>query len=276
MVRLLLISISFLFATSLTISDKKVLSKSDLQVLFTPTFKNYKSSELGNTCCDYGKVRQGEGQYYEGLKGIFLYSGYARDGAENLLAENKGSKAKTNVSTDFYDVTTYERLVGKNLFVSKNSEVLSENGSFDHYNPEFIRWAVENAIPDSKFSIGGITAQYVYRHYSRFFHLLTESYLYLQKSGTYAAQAEYYITEVEKNGEDGLGVLFGRYHYALSDYELPSGSSIPSPFEAHMAFGFWLRRNLDGSHDEIYAGLSKIMKRFDKKWFKSVKAKYEQ
>jgi len=265
-------------AALLPTSQKKTLSKSDLEFLFKPAFENFRSVDSTNLnlCCDYGRVRYGDDQYYEGLKGIFLYGGDARKGVIDLLGQKENASIKSRRSSGFYDISIYEELVGTNLFVSKNSQAISRDGSFERYNPEFINWVVENVISDSEFSISGISAQYVYRHYSRFFHLLTESYLYLQKSGTYDEQAEYYITDVEKNGQDGLDVLFGTYHYALSDYELPSGSPIPSPFEAHMAFGFWLRRNLDGTHDEIYAGLSKVMKRFDKKWFKSVKAKYEQ
>ena len=274
MIRHLLIVAAFILTASLTSSEKKELSESDLQVLYSPAFSNFQSSYSQNRCCDYGKVRSGDEQYFEGLKGIFLYGGYARSGVNNLLAKNKKSKSEKYQYSDFYDISVYERLVGTNAFISKNSEVLTDPASFDRYNPEFIQWVVDNAIPDSDFTIGGVTAQYVYDHYSRFFRLFVESYLYLQKGGSYDDEANYYITEVEKNGEDGLDVLFGRYHYALSDYEIPTESVIPSPLEAHMAFGFWLRRNLDGTHDEIYSGLSKIMDRFDRRWFKFTQGKY--
>ena len=108
MIRHLLIVAAFILTASLTSSEKKELSESDLQVLYSPAFSNFQSSYSQNRCCDYGKVRSGDEQYFEGLKGIFLYGGYARSGVNNLLAKNKKSKSEKYQYSDFYDISVYE------------------------------------------------------------------------------------------------------------------------------------------------------------------------
>ena len=64
------------------------------------------------------------------------------------------------------------------------------------------------------------------------------------------------------------------YYKAIRGYDVPSESKIPAPFEPHMAFGFWLRRNLDGTHSQIFDGISIIMERFDSDWFENIQNKY--
>jgi hypothetical protein len=259
--RILIISVLCLSAMIPSTPETKKFSKKDLIILYGPTFQNFKS---GGGNYDYGTVRHEDSQYYEGLNGIFFYGDYAREGVIQYL--------DTEPPRAWGSVEHYEKLAGMKMHITVDNDEEWSNSSFHHYNPAFINWLTENMIPPAGFSIKGVTAKYVYRHYSRFFRLLTESYLYLNRGGTYDAQARYYIEQAEI--DDGMDVLFGTYHYALNGYELPSGSEIYSPFEPHMAFGFWLRRNLDGTHDEAYRCLSKIMNRFDKRWFKMIKKRY--
>ena len=266
--RILIVSFLCLSAMIPSTLETKKLSKKDLTILYGPTFKNFKS-EGGDY--DYGTVRYEDSQYYEGFNGILFYGDYAREGVIQYL--------DTEPPRGWGSVEHYEKLAGMKMHIADPTYEKWSSSSFHRYNPAFINWLTENMIPPAGFSIKGVTAKYVYRHYSRFFRLLTESYLYLNKNGTYDQQAKSYIDAIfeAKNAgrhEDGLDILFGTYHYALSNYEIPSESEIPSPFEPHMAFGFWLRRNLDGTHDEAYKCVSKIMNRFDKRWFKMTRKKY--
>jgi len=259
--RILIVSFLCLSAMIPSTLETKKLSKKDLTILYGPTFKNFKS-EGGDY--DYGTVRYEDFQYYEGFNGILFYGDYAREGVIQYL--------DTEPPRGWGSVEHYEKLAGMKMHIADPTYEKWSSSSFHRYNPEFINWLTENMIPPEGFSIKGVTAKYVYRHYSRFFRLLTESYLYLNKGGTYDAQARYYIEQTEN--DDGIDVLWGTYHYALGGYEVQSDIEIYSPFEPHMAFGFWLRRNLDGTHDEAYRCLSKIMNRFDKRWFKMIKKRY--
>ncbi|MBM77623.1 MAG: hypothetical protein CL846_04015 [Crocinitomicaceae bacterium] len=267
---IILISICFLAFSIPTNSIKNKLDKNDLLNLYAPLFESFKT-KWDDACCDYGYVRSVDRQYYEGFKGIFLYANYARNGVVNYLKSNGESFKR---SSDFYNIELYKQLSEHDIFVNHNKTVAWKK-EFCRYNPAFINWAIKNLIPPKDFNIDGTSAQFVYKHYSRFFRLLTESYLYLNKNDSYSLQAQNYIKDVN-DGQDGLDVLFGTYHYALEGYELPNESEVYSPFEPHMAFGFWLRRNIDGSHDEIYDGLKIIMNRFDKRWFKSINKKYKK
>ena len=271
---LLFITLIVLFSfTTPPTKNYQRISKKDSSVLYGPLFETYKATNEGDlsSCCSYGYVRSGDRQYYEGFKGIFLYSSYAEQGAEDFL-ESKGVRVK-KASSDFYSIELYERLLNQKMFKGEGSKLAPWSNQFREYNPKFIN-GLKNLIPSKNLSINGVSVKALYRSFSRFFRLLTESYLYLNKDGTYASQAENYIQDVQ-NGEDGLSVLVRSYHYEFDEaYARPSESEVSSPFEAHMAFGFWLRRNLDGTHDEIYDVLKTIMYRFDKRWYMSVKRKY--
>lgn len=265
--RILLVSFLCLSAMIPNSFETKKFSKKDLTILYDPLFETFKASNENDwsQCCSYGYVRPGDRQYYEGLNGIFNYSDYAMDGVIQYL--------DIDPPNEWGSVKHYEKLVGMKAYAVELDDQEWGSNLFQHYNPKFIK-ALKNLIPSKEFSINGVSVKEVYGNYSRFFRLLTESYLYLYKNGTCDSQANNYIKDVE-NGEDGLDVLFGSYHYALNEaYEVPSGSEITSPFESHMAFGFWLRRNLDGTHDEIYNVLKIIMNRFDKRWFKMIRKKY--
>ncbi len=226
-------------------------------------------------CCSFGYVRPGDDQYYEGLMGIFTYAHYTTVGVLNTLAKKNILLSRSDI--DFYDVHHFEKLAGINLFIpSSYNPTLYSPSAFRHYNPKFIKWASKKLIPPASFSIDGITSNFVYSHFSRFFRLLTESYLSLKSSGNYDEQAKTYINTLKNENLDIDGLDYLDHHYSdyLTHYKVPSTSEVVSPFEPSMAFGFWLRRNIDGTHDEIYKGLSKIMKRFDKKWFKNIRKSY--
>ena len=281
-----IISLYSLIPASTAISEE--LDMKDLKILYGPAFESFKATgddELSQ-CCSYGYVRPGDDQFYEGFGGLFQYAGYSSGGVEDLL-NRKGKKMPEVDDYSFYNIQHYEELAGVNMFLSKTPNAgyvpwLKENQKsyeFEHYNPAFIKWVTNNLIPPSDFSIKGVTAKYVYSHYSRFMRLLTESYLYLKSSGTYEEQAQKYIEVLKKADQegysiDGLEVLSGMYYMAIPGYEVPSESEIPSPFEPHMAFGFWLRRSLDGTHNQIFDGISIIMERFDSEWFENIQKKY--
>ena len=279
-----IISLSSIIPSSTIIIPQKTSIK-DLKILYGPAFESFKAADDDelSQCCSYGYVRPGDDQYYEGFNAILLGDdGYSWQGVKDLL-NSKGIKMPEPDGYSWSSIKHYEELAGINMFQSKNSEtgpwLERKPFEFEHYNPAFIKWVTNNLIPPANFSIKGVTAKYVYSHYSRFMRLLTESYLYLKSSGTYDAQAQKYIGELKKAYQegysiDGLKVLSGTYYFALSGYKVPAKSKIPAPFKPHMAFGFWLRRNLDGTHKEVFECLSLIMNRFDSEWFKMIQNKY--
>ena len=281
--RFLIISILLVSFTVPSSRINKKISKKDFATLYAPLFETFKAEEIDDLskCCSYGYVRPGENQYYEGFNGIFLWSNYSHKGVKDLL-HKKGIPIPGIENRDFYDIQHFEALAGINMFQSESPDITYvpfrySPSDFGHYNPEFIRWATKNLIPKSDLSINGITAKYVYQHFSRFFRLLTESYLFLKSSGNYDEQAKTYINNLQSDNLtiDGLEYLEHYYSNHLTNYSIPSTSEVFSPFKPSMAFGFWLRRNIDGTHKELFKGLSIIMKRFDKKWFREVQKNYK-
>lgn len=275
----LLLSLLVLLS-SLNSDRQEKLSVKELRILYKPLFKNYKATpkdELTN-CCSYGYIRPNDDQYYEGFKGLFLYSNYVADGVNNLLKKKKINWDKDNGLNSFYNIVHFEKLSGHFLFMSRSPEVIDYQRSkpidyFEKYNPDFILWVKTNLIPESNFSINGISAKIVYSHYSRFARLLTESYLFMLKNNSMDASSKKYISEV-RNGKDGLDLLESMFSGKLNEYKIPINSEINAPFHDYMAFGFWLRRYQDKTYDEIFDLLKIIMNRFDQTWYNEVTKRY--
>ncbi len=141
-------------------------------------------------------------------------------------------------------------------------------GGFKHINPDLIKWGHNNLIPDPNMELYGHTCQKIYNTvFTRFFRLMTESYVHLQKEMNWQQEVDAYQLATMKEGNlnmiDYLNDRYGRY---LRKYEREyDGTNMTNG----MAFGFWLRRGLDGTHDELYVGLEKLMMIYDKDWFKT-------
>lgn len=136
---------------------------------------------------------------------------------------------------------------------------------FKHFNPAIIRWGHQTLIPKPSDRIGYRTAQEHYEEtFVRFFRLMTDSYLMLERGKRWDIEWKAYSDEVIKGGADGLDWLEGRYSSSLQDY--PEGQD-GTTFTASMAFGFWLRRRADGTAAELWVGLQKLMRLYDAEWF---------
>ena len=137
---------------------------------------------------------------------------------------------------------------------------------FDWYNPELIQWGAENMIPEPDQSIAGYLAQELYdNNYSRFFRLQTESYLWLQDHG-YAMHQGQYLDAMKNVDFEGLTYLENRYRGELTQY-VPSYGYDSSDWLPEIAIGFWLRRGIDGTHEELWEGLRKLLVTYDADWW---------
>lgn len=169
---------------------------------------------------------------------------------------------------------THSRVVGdhKPIEMFSGLEVLvGKSGGFRSYNPALIRWGHENLIPPPDAMIGELTARDRYHaQLSRFFRLMTESYLTLRSSMKLDAEIDAYKAAVA-GGADGLDYLEKRFANRLPDLAIPAdGTALTVP----MAFGFWLRRAIDDTSDELWIGLRKVMRLYDPEWYAAVQKRY--
>jgi hypothetical protein len=198
------------------------------------------------------------GMLMGGISGILYYGDL-----NTCMAAVKEKKPKS-----YSDNTPFEEISG--IPVMSDSHDAAK--PFGFYNPDIVRWGHENLIPAADASVAGVPVQDIYdKVFSRFFRMMTESYLYLVDSGTYSQEMTAYWDMAEKKSQDGLDWLQARYQNALPAYSCPWDGTTMTP---QMAVGFWLRRGLDGTGPELWTGLKKVMKRFDSAWFSSLAKTY--
>jgi bifunctional DNase/RNase len=202
------------------------------------------------------------GEFMAGIGGILHYGSLSSCVAD-LSDATKGS---------YSDVRPLAELAGLPL----HSEQMNDKQPFGFYNTALVRWGHENLIPDPELGIGDVTVRRVYDVvFARFFRMMTESYLYLVDSGKYERERRAYWRMARRGGKqrvDGIEWLQGRYGGVLDQYSVGWDGTSMTP---QMAIGFWLRRRIDGTEGELWIGLKKLLKRYDREWYRALDDKYE-
>lgn len=191
------------------------------------------------------------GVFGAGVNGILFYGDLERC-AESLMEETKGK-----VSNDAY---VFDRLSGIPAFFEK------ANG-FKRVNPAIVEWGAENLIPNPKDQLGDYTYQQVYnRVFSRFFRLMTKTRLHLMNYKDLEEEKQLYLDAADK-GQYMVNYLNNRFSRSawLAEEEMPEDGTA---WTVPMGYGFWLRREINGSGDALWEALQTLMKTYDKDWFK--------
>jgi len=198
------------------------------------------------------------GMLLAGIGGILYYGDL-----NQCFAEQAGTNVKS-----YSDNKPFEALSGLPI----HSDRMDESQPFGFYNPDLVVWGYTNLIPAQTDLIAGVSAQTIYSGvFSRFFRMMTESYLHLVQAGTYRQEMDAYWKMANQTGQDGIDYLQARYQTALPGY---GGSWDGTTMTPQMAIGFWLRRGLDGTSEELWTGLRKVMLRFDGQWYAGLRSTY--
>jgi hypothetical protein len=186
------------------------------------------------------------GQYLGGINGILKY-GSLIDAAAKLLQLAKPS---------FGDLRPIEKLAALAIYVKEDSS----GRTFSHFNPALVRWGYANLIPKPEAKILGHSCRTIYdKVFSRYFRLMTESYLYLERGKRWDKETAAYAKAI-KTKRGGIPYLERRYAGLLSQYSVSrNGTNFTPP----MAIGFWVRRKMDSTAADLWAGLSRLMKVYD-------------
>jgi len=133
---------------------------------------------------------------------------------------------------------------------------------FDYINPAIVNWAYDHLIPNPRDSIGGAPCQLLYdRVFRNFFREKTFCYLFLTGVRDFKNEQKNYRDHFyEKNfyGPDYLREQYGNV------FMRNAGTT---DFYYAKSIGFWLRRGIDGSADELWRSLKKVMTFYDYQWF---------
>lgn len=198
------------------------------------------------------------GQFTGGISGILYYGDL-----NECVAEHVGTQ-----TASYSDNAPFAELAGVPLY----SDLMDDSKPFGFFNPDLVRWGHENLIPPATATVAGVAVTTIYSVvFSRFFRLITESYLWLVQSGNWRKEQDEYWKMAQKKNVWGVEWLQKRYAGALKPYDIGWDGTCMTP---QMAIGFWLRRSLDGTSDELWTGLKKVMTRFDADWYKGLRNSY--
>ncbi len=187
----------------------------------------------------------------------------------------------------------FEKLSGMRLRQEKPtvhqriSEVMpAYEDEFLHVNKDFIEWAMTNMVPDPKASqMNGVVYQTIY---DRMFQdkvrnlALVGLYYFSLPNDALDAQVDYARVGATRRMSDGnlveredwvdmMGYLIDNFEGNCNEwmrYNVAKNERGETP----MAFdpidmGFWIRRGIDGSANQLWLALGQVLKQYDKAWY---------
>ena len=170
------------------------------------------------------------------------------------------------------NVAQLEKLSGQNIFRSgphRDGELdLKAKGDFGHYNPAFLKWALQNGIPgqhDAKLrkELQPVYDKFLRRTARNFFR----AHQLLQAMPKRAAKArDGYVEKMA--AEEDAGDWLQEFFRPEADRMDKAGHDW---YEINVALGFWVRRELDGSAKEFQALLAALLQTHDAAWLKQQK-----
>ncbi len=149
---------------------------------------------------------------------------------------------------------------------------------FGHYNPKFVRWATETLIPAARDPAFRLASQAVYDRY------LKEMTRVYWRVGSDFAEDEAILKRLaaaygavidqwkDKDAEDGRSARFSHLFDATYSYAEGAGQGEPwmthnASYQAGVAMGFWMRRELDGSRAEFMTMVQTLLETYDQEYF---------
>ncbi len=171
-----------------------------------------------------------------------------------------------------------QRASGLDVFVAgphaKTELTLDSPDSFGHYNPAFVQWMADHLIPGSRDSALRQATQAHFDQYvrplARIFHA---TYQKIQREpACFRRERERYVAEM-KRGQVTYELL-ERYFFFMND-EFCARPDDTNHFFEHgfdggyngnvtkTCVGFWIRRNLDGTDQEFYRALTRLLRTYD-------------
>jgi len=133
---------------------------------------------------------------------------------------------------------------------------------FGHYNPEFLEWASTYLIPGADDEMFRRRTQKVYdKHLKVLAESYCRSYENLQLSKELIeTQKQAYLDHIAAEKTDNFfnGGVFSKYSNEMEVYQ-------PGlfPHYVHVAAGFWIRREIDGTAEHFIKAIRKLIKTYD-------------
>ncbi|MCA9708043.1 MAG: AAA family ATPase [Myxococcales bacterium] len=149
---------------------------------------------------------------------------------------------------------------------------------FGHYNPQFVRWATENLIPAARDPFFRDKSQAVYDRYleemTRIYWRVGSDFAKDEKllqrlAAQYGAVIDAWKDEPAEAGTSARFEHFFRasYSYAEAAGQGERWMTDNAPYQAGVAMGFWMRRELDGSRAEFMTMMQTLLQTYDHEFY---------
>ena len=168
-----------------------------------------------------------------------------------------------------------------NLDYLSNKGRSDENGyesnlrRFNYYNPKLVTWAYTYLIPSPREQTkDGLFYQNIY---DQSFREMTRgflySYNYLEENEQYKHWENLYYNDVNNREIHGASWLAQHFEYVSFDPEYDRTIADYDPTKVnevklYLYIGFWLRRGIDGSKEECWRGMDKVLRLYDTDWYR--------
>ncbi len=143
------------------------------------------------------------------------------------------------------------------------------HGEMDYINPDFINWTANNMIPDPESQIAGVSMQTIYTNvYSYFFRMMVRGYYYTTNNLDIEKESQAYLGAFQNEDLfNGPSYIYGKYKNSFIDLDEEQNYVYNNePISDSYVIGFWLRRNIDGSKDQVWQALRMGMQLYDQNW----------
>ncbi|MDB4286183.1 hypothetical protein N9933_02670, partial [bacterium] len=165
-------------------------------------------------------------------------------------------------------------------------EINLTSNSFGHYNIEFFKWAQDHLIPGASDEKFRSLTQSIYTDYlGDLARVYYDAYYFLKKTDASRVQEakSSYLASIEALKGTPNTLEFsagpGSEIYMLFDYAYAHDTSgfhevDYVEYNAFVAPGFWIRRDLDGTDTEAFKLLEKMLLAYDADFVKDIKKYY--
>ncbi len=157
---------------------------------------------------------------------------------------------------------------------------LDADRAFGHYDPAFVRWLADAAVPTGPAAV--LAAPVYRRHVARLARVYWLTHADLAAAGFPASTPDGPLADYARyldggpvpdgmeayESQDGFSVyaFTDRSERLVDEIGLPVGNEWEIKYEANTAYGFWLRRRADGTHAEWRDALQGLLRAYDADW----------